>query len=88
MRTVFLANLIQEFFSRYSDLLLKERKFSLCGNFSPIHKCSNRSMEDCTQIKQQITEIFTLTLRRVALHPECESGPEQARKGDPGGRFL
>lgn len=45
-------------------------------------------MEDCTQIKQQITEIFTLTLRRVALHPECESGPEQAPKGDPGGRFL
>lgn len=45
-------------------------------------------MVDCTQIKQQITETFTLTPKRAALYPKCESGPEQAPKGDPGGRFL
>ena len=43
------------------------------------HKSSYQIMEDCTQIKQQITEIFTLTLH---------SGPGQAPKGDPGGMFL
>ena len=45
-------------------------------------------MEDCTQIKQQMTETFTLAPKRAAPYPECESGPEQAPKGGPGGRLL
>lgn len=51
-------------------------------------KISNQITEDCTQIKQDLTDIFILTPMRVSLYPECTGGPKQTPNQGPRVWFL
>lgn len=51
-------------------------------------KISNQITEDCTQIKQYPTDIFSLAPMRVSLYPECTGGPEQTPNQGPRVWFL